>query len=163
MINLKKRNNKHFQVQGDCDFNLPKTDTPLVWTLSMPPDPQCPYLMGFDCNFFNFLIGKKYKISSKCLILSVILIHSFNLLMTLFFQKSYIGHQTAAAVYPNVSRHLYQAVSQSVNPKKEKKKKRKKNENTLVQLSLIIPTYLSTFLAKIHCFMLLRSFQSVLW
>lgn len=51
--------------------------------------------------------------------------------MTLFFWKSYIGHQTAAAVYPNVSRHLYQAVSQSVNPKK-KKKKRKKNENKLV-------------------------------
>ena len=58
-------------------------------------------------------------------------IRSFNLLMTLFFWKSYIGHQTAAAVYPNISRHLYQAVSQSVNPKK-KKKKRKKNENKLV-------------------------------
>ena len=52
--------------------------------------------------------------------------------MTLFFGKSYIGHQTAAAVYPNISRHLYQAVSQSVNQKKEKKKKRKKNENKLV-------------------------------
>ena len=51
--------------------------------------------------------------------------------MTLFFWKSYIGHQTAAAVYPNISRHLYQAVSQSVNPKK-KKKERKKNENKLV-------------------------------
>ena len=84
-----------------------------------PPHPQCPYLMGFDCIFFNFLIGKKYKINSKCLILSVILIHSFNLLMTLFFWKSYIGHQTAAVVYPNISRHLYLAVSQSVNQKKK--------------------------------------------
>ena len=129
MINLKKRNNKHFQVQGDCDFNLPKADTPLVWTLSMPPpDPQCPYLMGFDC---NFLIGGRNKINSKCLILSVILIHSFNLLMTLFFWKSYIAHQTAAAVYTNISRHLYLAVSQSVNPKKKRRRKERKTKTNL--------------------------------
>ena len=54
--------------------------------------------------------------------------------MTSVFWKSYIGHQTAAAVYPNVSRHLYLAVSQSVKSKKKKeeKKEREKNENKLV-------------------------------
>lgn len=54
--------------------------------------------------------------------------------MTSFFWKSYIGHQTAAAVYPNVSRHLYLAVSQSVKSKKKKKKKRKKERKMKTNL-----------------------------
>lgn len=51
--------------------------------------------------------------------------------MTLFFWKSYIGHQTAAAfiqIYLDTS--TKQSVNQSIQ--KKKKKKRKKNENKLV-------------------------------
>ena len=61
--------------------------------------------------------------------------------MTLFFWKSYIGHQTAAAVYPNVSRHLYQAVSQSVNPKKKEEEKKEKRKQTC----LAVPHYSNLF------------------
>ena len=62
--------------------------------------------------------------------------------MTLFFWKSYIGHQTAATVYPNISSHLFLAVSQSKKKKKEKKE-RKKNEN---KLCLAVPHYSNPFL-----------------
>ena len=48
--------------------------------------------------------------------------------MTLFFWKSYIGHQTAAAVYTNISRHLYLAVSQSVNQSIKKREEEKKEK-----------------------------------
>ena len=58
--------------------------------------------------------------------------------MTLFFWKSYIGHQTAAAVYTNISRHLYLAVSQSVNQKKRRRKERK--------TCLAVPHYSNPFL-----------------
>ena len=61
--------------------------------------------------------------------------------MTLFFWKSYIGHQTAAAVYPNISRHLYLAVSQSVNQKKKRRKERKTKTNLFSCPSLFQPIH----------------------
>ena len=90
--------------------------------------------------------------------------------MTLFFWKSYIGHQTAAAVYTNISRHLYLAVSQSVNPKKKKKKEEEEEEKKekRKQTCLAAPHYSNPFLHVLGQNSLFYvaekySFQNVLW